>query len=140
MTQAEATTRRLCFSSTTPALVHFSYRRYLETQLRQAFGFEGTPIRMVFRSRRGRLKLAWLIRWSSVLKNRAAGPTPIRRGASHDSSSTASAVLLRHATPSVFHQRSHWTGAAIIVQSPRETCIVPRSRTRIRPMPSSSAG
>ncbi len=32
-------------------LVHFSYRRYLENKLRQAFGFEGTPLRMVFKSR-----------------------------------------------------------------------------------------
>src|SRR6266700_3859420 len=31
---------------------------------------------------------------------------------------------------------SHWTGAAIIVQSPRtKTCIVTRSRTSTRPMP-----
>jgi len=32
-------------------LLHFSYRRYLENQLRQAFGFEGTAIRMFFRAR-----------------------------------------------------------------------------------------
>ena len=32
-------------------LVHFSYRRYLENKLREAFGFEGTPLRMVFKSR-----------------------------------------------------------------------------------------
>jgi GTP-binding protein len=32
-------------------LVHFSYRRYLENKLRRAFGFEGTPLRMVFKSR-----------------------------------------------------------------------------------------
>lgn len=32
-------------------LMHFSYRRYLENQIRQAFGFEGTPIRMVMRER-----------------------------------------------------------------------------------------
>jgi GTPase len=32
-------------------LVHFSYRRYLENQLRQSFGFAGTPIRLVFKSR-----------------------------------------------------------------------------------------
>lgn len=31
--------------------VHFSYRRYLENRLRGAFGFEGTPIRIVFRER-----------------------------------------------------------------------------------------
>ncbi len=34
-----------------PALVHFSYQRYLENQLREAFGFHGTPIRLLFRSR-----------------------------------------------------------------------------------------
>jgi GTP-binding protein len=31
---------------------HFSYTRYLENQLREAFGFEGTPIRMHVRARR----------------------------------------------------------------------------------------
>jgi GTP-binding protein len=31
--------------------VHFSYKRYLENQLRGAFGFEGTPIKLVFRTR-----------------------------------------------------------------------------------------
>jgi GTP-binding protein len=31
--------------------VHFSYRRYLENRLRQAFGFDGTPIRLIFRDR-----------------------------------------------------------------------------------------
>lgn len=34
-----------------PALVHFSYRRYLEHRLRGAFGFRGTPLRLVFRAR-----------------------------------------------------------------------------------------
>ena len=34
------------------ARVHFSYRRYLENRLRDAFGFDGTPIRLVFRDRR----------------------------------------------------------------------------------------
>lgn len=34
-------------------LVHFSYRRYLENQIRQAFPFEGTPIRISFRQREG---------------------------------------------------------------------------------------
>lgn len=33
------------------AAVHFSYRRYLENQLRESFGFMGTPIRLVFRER-----------------------------------------------------------------------------------------
>lgn len=32
-------------------LFHFSYQRYLENQLREAFGLEGTPIRLVIRER-----------------------------------------------------------------------------------------
>jgi GTP-binding protein len=31
--------------------VHFSYRRFLENQLRTEVGFDGTPIRMIFRER-----------------------------------------------------------------------------------------
>jgi GTP-binding protein len=31
--------------------VHFSYKRYIENQIRGVFGFEGTPIRLVFRTR-----------------------------------------------------------------------------------------
>lgn len=34
-----------------PELMHFSYLRYLENQLRAAFGFEGTPIRFILRQR-----------------------------------------------------------------------------------------
>jgi GTP-binding protein len=34
-----------------PELVHFSYRRYLENQLRKNFGFEGTPLRLIMRKR-----------------------------------------------------------------------------------------
>ena len=32
-------------------LVHFSYERYLENYFRKTFGFEGTPIRILFRTR-----------------------------------------------------------------------------------------
>ena len=32
-------------------LVHFSYERYLENQIRQAYGFLGTPLRLSFRPR-----------------------------------------------------------------------------------------
>lgn len=35
--------------TTDPASLHFSYRRYLENRLREAYGFAGTPIRLVFR-------------------------------------------------------------------------------------------
>lgn len=38
------------FFVTNPHLMHFSYRRYLENQLRAAFGFVGTPLVMNFRS------------------------------------------------------------------------------------------
>jgi GTP-binding protein len=34
-----------------PRLLHFSYKRYLENELRQRFGFAGTPLRMVFKRR-----------------------------------------------------------------------------------------
>lgn len=34
-----------------PELMHFSYERYLENQLREAFGFSGTPIRLQVRAR-----------------------------------------------------------------------------------------
>src|SRR2546426_8561493 len=50
-TQVESATPTFVFFVNEPELVHFSYRRFLETQLRQAFGFEGTSIRLVFRRR-----------------------------------------------------------------------------------------
>lgn len=50
-TQAEASTPTFVLFVNEPELVHFSYRRYLDTQLREAFGFAGTPIRLVFRRR-----------------------------------------------------------------------------------------
>jgi GTP-binding protein len=31
--------------------MHFSYQRYLENQIRETFGLEGTPIRMIVRER-----------------------------------------------------------------------------------------
>ena len=36
------------FSCRYPELIHFSYRRYLENRLRDAFGFAGSPLRMQF--------------------------------------------------------------------------------------------
>ncbi len=35
-----------------PTLMHFSYLRYLENQIREAYGFLGTPIRIVTKGRR----------------------------------------------------------------------------------------
>jgi len=37
-------------------LVHFTYRRYLENQIREQYPFEGTPIRMSFRPSGGGLQ------------------------------------------------------------------------------------
>lgn len=34
-----------------PLLTHFSYTRYLENRLRDSFGFEGTPLRFIYRGR-----------------------------------------------------------------------------------------
>ena len=32
-------------------LFHFSYQRYIENQIRESFGLEGTPIRFIVRER-----------------------------------------------------------------------------------------
>ncbi|MGL5175855.1 MAG: ribosome biogenesis GTPase Der [Cetobacterium sp.] len=36
-----------------PELVHFSYGRYIENKLRESFGFEGTPIDVIFEKKNG---------------------------------------------------------------------------------------
>lgn len=36
-----------------PELIHFTYQRYLENRLRQNFGFEGTPVRLIFKEEKG---------------------------------------------------------------------------------------
>jgi len=51
VTQAEASTPTFVFFVNDPELVHFSYRRFLDSQIRKQFGFEGTPLRLVFRKR-----------------------------------------------------------------------------------------
>ena len=33
-------------------LMHFSYQRYIENQIRETFGFSGTPIRILIRERK----------------------------------------------------------------------------------------
>ena len=50
-TQAEINPPTFVFSVNDPALLHFSYRRYLENELRQRFDFPGTPLRLVFKRR-----------------------------------------------------------------------------------------
>lgn len=53
-TQAEVKPPVFIFFANEPRLVHFSYRRYLENRIREAFGFKGTPIviKIVKRERR----------------------------------------------------------------------------------------
>ena len=51
VTQAETDPPTFVFFVNDARLVHFSYQRFLENQLRQAFGFVGTPLRLVFKSR-----------------------------------------------------------------------------------------
>ncbi len=41
----------ILFHVNDPAQVHFTYKRYLENQIREAYEFEGTPIRLSFRAR-----------------------------------------------------------------------------------------
>lgn len=50
-TQADISPPTFVFFVNDPKLVHFSYRRYLENNLRKAFGFEGTSLRLVFKGR-----------------------------------------------------------------------------------------
>ena len=51
-TQADSAPPTFIFFCNDPKQIHFSYRRYLENELREAFGFNGTPLRLSFRSRR----------------------------------------------------------------------------------------
>lgn len=51
-TQADTSPPTFIFFCNDPKQIHFSYRRYLENELRAEFGFNGTPLRISFRSRR----------------------------------------------------------------------------------------
>ncbi len=52
--QVRANPPLFLFHVNDPSQVHFTYKRYLENQFREAFEFEGTPIRMSFRAREAR--------------------------------------------------------------------------------------
>jgi GTP-binding protein len=50
-TQADVDPPTFVFFVNDARLVHFSYQRYLENQIRKRYGYLGTPLKLVFRSR-----------------------------------------------------------------------------------------
>jgi GTP-binding protein len=51
VTQTGVAPPEIVFFVNDPRLLHFSYERFLENTLRGAFGFQGTPMRLVFKPR-----------------------------------------------------------------------------------------
>ena len=51
MTQASVKPPTFVFFCNDSTLFHFSYQRYLENRIRETFGLEGTPIRIIIRER-----------------------------------------------------------------------------------------
>ena len=68
MTQASVCPPTFVFFVNNAQLFHFSYQRYLENQIREVFGLEGTPVRFIIRER-GEGKKCWvrfcLIYWEA---------------------------------------------------------------------------
>jgi GTP-binding protein len=58
ITQAETAPPVFVVISSSPESVHFSYQRFVVNQLRKHFGFEGVPIRVVYREKRRGKKTA----------------------------------------------------------------------------------
>lgn len=50
-TQASTNPPTFVFFVNDPKILHFGYERYLENRFRATFGFEGTPLRFIFRPR-----------------------------------------------------------------------------------------
>ena len=50
-TQVQASPPTFVIASNYPERVHFSYRRYVVNQLRERFGFQGTPVRVFYRGK-----------------------------------------------------------------------------------------
>ncbi len=50
-TQADTEPPTFVIFCNDPKQIHFSYRRYLENEFREVFGFSGTPLRLSFRGR-----------------------------------------------------------------------------------------
>jgi len=73
-TQAAIAPPTFVFFASDASTVHFSYRRYLENRLRETFGFDGTPIKLVFRDRAS-------VKLPRRKRAVAAGAKPARRTA-----------------------------------------------------------
>ena len=71
-TQAAVAPPTFVFFANEAGLIHFSYRRYIENRLREEFGFDGTPIKLVFRDRES-VKLP---------RRRSASKSPVSKGPS----------------------------------------------------------
>ncbi|APS00923.1 ribosome biogenesis GTPase Der [Pajaroellobacter abortibovis] len=52
ITQAEVAPPTFIVIASAPYAIHFSYQRFVTNQIRQAFGFEGAPIRVFYKGRR----------------------------------------------------------------------------------------
>ncbi len=52
MTQADIQPPRFIIFVNDPELMHFSYLRFIENRLRESFGFEGTPLKLIVRGRK----------------------------------------------------------------------------------------
>lgn len=55
LTQIRTAPPTFMFFCNYPESIHFSYKRFLENRLREAFDFRGSPLRLVLKKRQGRL-------------------------------------------------------------------------------------
>lgn len=51
-TQPESMIPTFIMFCNNPKYLHFSYKRFLENQIREYFGFDGVPIKILFRERK----------------------------------------------------------------------------------------
>ncbi|HEX7664018.1 MAG TPA: hypothetical protein VF407_05900, partial [Polyangiaceae bacterium] len=54
LTQAETAPPSFVAITNAPDAIHFSYRRFVQNQLRKRFTFEGVPIRVFYKNKRRR--------------------------------------------------------------------------------------
>jgi GTP-binding protein len=78
-TQAGVAPPTFVFFANDAAAIHFSYRRYLENRLREEFGFQGTPIKLVFRDREKVRAPRRRRNPAAIRTSRRAPATPARR-------------------------------------------------------------